>query len=99
MSDATLTVNRTCCRCPRVEQTKVTIQEVVDMAKSGNEIRRGPTALSVALEGDIFVEFPFLCAICKQIVMRYVEHIEKRSKHQSALRGDSKIEVEEEQGD
>lgn len=95
---ATLTINRTCSRCPRVEQSEVSLSDIVKMAQASggkNTIPEGPKALSVSIDEKQTVVFPFLCSPCKQIVARYIEHIAKKPKHQSALRGDARIEIEE----
>lgn len=95
---ASLTINRTCSRCPRVEQSEVSLADVVKMAQTNggkNGLPEGPKALAIMIDEKQTVVFPFLCLQCKQIVARYIEHIAKKPKHQSALRGDAKIEVEE----
>lgn len=95
---ASLTINRTCSRCPRVEQSEVSLDDVVKMAQTtGNKksLPEGPKALAIAVDEKATVVFPFLCSQCKQIVARYIEHIAKKPKHQSALRANAKIEVEE----
>lgn len=93
---AKLTVNRTCTRCPRVEQSEISVADVVKMASSGkNSLPDGPKALTIRVEEKVFHEFAFLCTPCTQIVARYIEHIVKKPKHQSALRGETRIEVEE----
>lgn len=95
MTAATLTVNRQCTRCPRVEQTSVSVADVVAMAKAGKtEVPIGPKAISIRIDEKLLIEFGFLCTPCTQIVARYVEHIAKKPKHQSALRGE-KVEIEE----
>jgi hypothetical protein len=97
----TLTVNRACSRCPRIEQTEVSVEDIVKMATTNKSqggkaaIPEGPKALLVRVNEKQTIEFPFLCTPCTQIVSRYIEHIAKRPKHQSALRGETKIEVEE----
>lgn len=93
---AILTVNRTCTRCPRVEQSEISVADVVKMAGGGkNALPEGPKAISIAVDEKTTVTFPFLCTPCKQIVARYIEHIAKKPKHQSALRAGAKIEIEE----
>jgi hypothetical protein len=98
---ASLTVNRTCTRCPRVEQTEVSVEDIMKMATTAKSqggkttIPEGPKALAIRIDEKQTVEFPFLCTPCRQIVARYIEHIAKKPKHQSALRGEQKIEVEE----
>lgn len=97
---ASLTINRTCTRCPRVEQAPVSLADVVKMAQVNggkNGLPEGPKALSIAIDEKQTVVFPFLCTQCKQIVARYIEHIAKKPKHQSALRQNAKIEVEEDE--
>jgi hypothetical protein len=95
---ASLTVNRVCTRCPRIEQTEVSVEDIMKMAakSKGGTLFDGPKALSIFIDEKQVVEFPFLCTPCRQIVIRYIEHIAKKLKHQSSLRGEQKIEVEEE---
>jgi hypothetical protein len=96
VSAATLTVNRQCTRCPRIDQAEISVDDVVKMAQSGKKsLPNGPKALNVRIDEKTVIEFDFLCGPCKQIVLRYIEHAAKKPKHQSALRGDQKIEVEE----
>lgn len=92
---ATLAIKRQCTRCPREDEAEISLEEVVKMAKSG-KIPEPPKSLSVQMDDKTVVEFPFLCAQCKTIVARYLEHVAKKPKHQSALRGETKIEVEDE---
>lgn len=97
MSTAVLTVNRPCTRCPRVDQAEISVDEIVKQAQQGKKaLADGPKALAIRIDEKTTVEFPFLCAQCKQIVARYIEHIAKKPKHQSALRGEQKIEIEDE---
>ena len=88
-------LNRKCSRCPREERTDMTVEEIVRQAKSVDN-KKAPN-FHVSMEGVATVEFEFLCNTCRTIVERYLTHIAKRPKHQSALRGDAKIEVEEDE--
>jgi hypothetical protein len=90
----TITINRKCDRCPRVEQTETTAEEVVRLAKAPPD--QHPKALVVSSGGKPLVEFGFLCGVCQVIVDRYLGHAAKRPKHQSSLRSDARIEVEDE---
>jgi len=97
MSEYSITVNRTCARCPRVEKTEVSVDDIVKMSSaSKGGIPNGPKAIRVEIDESRAVEFPFLCAPCRRIVARYVELIAKKPKHQSPVRGEHQIEVEEE---
>lgn len=91
-----ITANRKCSRCPRVEQTEITAEDAVRLAQERDgKGRKGPPALSVSVAGSKVVEFDFLCATCVQIVNRYIAHAGKQPKHQSALRTGADIEIEE----
>lgn len=92
---ATLVVKRQCQRCPREDEAEVSLDDVVKMAKGG-KIPEPAKSLEVKMDDKTVVEFPFLCSQCKTIVARYLEHVAKKPKHQSALRGETKIEVEDE---
>lgn len=98
---AQLTVNRSCTRCPRVEQTEVSIDEIVKLAQQSKggpgkaAIPEGPKALSIRIDEKPPIEFGFLCNQCRQIVMRYIEHIVHKPEKQSALRTQTKVEVED----
>ncbi len=95
---AHLTVNRACTRCPRIEQTEVSVEEIVKLAKQQGSkvvIPEGPKALSIRIDEKTMIEFEFLCGPCTQIVARYIEHIVRKPEKQSALRSQTKIEVEE----
>ena len=91
---ATLAIKRQCTRCPREDEAEVGLDELVKMAKNG-KIPDPPKSLSVQMDEKAVVEFSFLCQQCKTIVQRYLMHVMKKPKHQSALRGETKIEVEE----
>jgi hypothetical protein len=92
---ATLTVNRQCTRCPRVEQTSIDVVELIKQAGPSGKLKDGPKALQISVDETPLIEFPFLCQPCTEIVARYLEHIAKKPKHQSALRAGAKIDVEE----
>lgn len=88
-----LCVNKQCARCPRVEQKPITLEEAVAAAKTN---KKPAPALEIFIDGESAVSFDALCDVCQTIVFRYVENAGKRPKHQSALREQSKIEVEQE---
>jgi len=92
--NATLAIKRQCTRCPREDEAEVSLDEVVKMARGG-KIPDPPKSLVVQMDDKNIVEFSFLCQQCKTIVQRYMSHVMKKPKHQSALRGETKIEVEE----
>jgi hypothetical protein len=87
-----LSLNKQCARCPRVEQKPITLDEAVAQAKSG---KKPASALEIRLDGETLVEFEDLCEVCRSIVVRYVENVGKRPKHQSALREQTEIQVEQ----
>jgi phage FluMu protein Com len=89
-----ITVNRKCSRCPRVEQTEITAEDAVRMASPEAKKQKAPPALAVSMGGKVVAEFDFLCGVCTTIVERYITHAAKQPKHQSALRG-SEIDIEE----
>jgi hypothetical protein len=88
-----LSLNKQCSRCPRMEQKPITLDEAVAQAKSN---KKAPPALEIRIDGETLVEFEALCDICQSIVLRYVENAGKKPKHQSALREQSEIRVEQE---
>lgn len=80
---ATLTVNRTCSRCPREERTEVSLQDLVNAAKADLD---GPKALRVVLDGEETVVLENLCSVCRQIVRRHLDQIDRRLRQRSSLR-------------
>lgn len=88
-----LSLNKQCARCPRMEQKPITLDEAVAQAKSS---KKAPSALEIRIDGETVVEFEALCDVCQTIVLRYIENAGKKPKHQSALREQSEIKVEQE---
>lgn len=86
----TLSLNKQCSRCPRVEQVEVSIDEAVKLAQLA---LKAPKALVVTIDGEEVSSFDALCSVCKTIVMKYIDGATKRPKNQSALR-DTEIKVE-----
>ncbi len=85
-----LSLNKQCSRCPRVEQTDVTIDEAVKLAQ---QALKAPKALVVSVNGEELASFDALCSVCQTIVTKYIDGATKRPKNQSALR-DTEIKVE-----
>jgi hypothetical protein len=79
----TLSLNKQCARCPRVEQIPVTIDEAV---KAAQKASKAPKALEVKIDGETVAEFPALCSTCVSIVQKYMDKITKPQKHISSLR-------------
>jgi len=80
----TLSLNKQCSRCPRVEQTSVSIEEAVRMAQKAQS---APKAVVVSVDGSEVGSFAALCSICQSIVSRHIEMAMKTQKHVSAVRG------------
>jgi hypothetical protein len=80
----TLSLNKQCSRCPRVEQTSVSIEEAVRMAQKAQS---APKAVVVSVDGSETGSFVALCSICRSIVSRHIEMAMKTQKHVSAVRG------------
>lgn len=88
-----LSVNKQCSRCPRVEQKPISLEEAVAAAKV---TKKAPPALEVRVDGETMVEFEQLCDVCQTIVTRYLDNAGKRPKHQSSLREQAEVQVETE---
>lgn len=88
----TLMLSKQCSRCPRQEQTPITIEEAVKAAQTS---KKAPKALTVNVDGTELVSFEALCSTCKTIVTKYLDNIAKVQKHSSSLRGGAEIEVDE----
>lgn len=80
----TLSLNKQCARCPRVEQTSVSIEEAVRMAQKAQS---APKAVVVSVDGTEMGSFASLCSTCRSIVLRHIEMALKTQKHVSAVRG------------
>jgi hypothetical protein len=88
----TLMLSKQCSRCPRTEQTPVSIDEAVKAAQSS---KKEAKALVVQVDGKEFASFDALCSTCKTIVTKYLDNIAKPQKHASSLRGGTEIEVDQ----
>lgn len=86
-----LSLNKQCSRCPRVEQTTISLDEAVAQAKSTT---KPPLALEIKVDGEAIVQFEDVCEVCRTIVLRYIESAGVRPKHQSALREQGEIRIE-----
>lgn len=82
----TITINRTCSRCPRVESTELTIEEATALVRGDKKKEEDPQ-LAVRLSDKRGVmRFDYLCSTCRQIVCRYLDMIFKKQSHKSSLR-------------
>ena len=86
-----LSVNKQCSRCPRMEQKPITLEEAVKQAKVE---KKAPPGMEIRLDGEVVASFDELCDVCQTIVARYIDNAAKKPKHQSALREQTEIKVE-----
>lgn len=90
-----LSINKQCSRCPRVEQTAVTIEEAVKLAQKAQ--KNTAKAICIEMDGKETGSFEALCSTCQTIVLKYVENAMKVQKHVSSLRSTgADVEVEAE---
>lgn len=80
----TLSLNKQCSRCPRVEQMSVSIEEAVRLAQKA---QGAPKAIAITINGAEVGAFASLCSICQSIVVRHIDLAMKTQKHVSAVRG------------
>ena len=80
-----LSVNKQCSRCPRIEQTTVSIEEAVKLAQKAQ--KNTASAIRIEMDGKEVGSFEALCSICQTTVMKYIESAMKGQKHASSLRG------------
>ena len=89
-SPATITVNRECSRCPRVDRTEVSIEEVVKLAKTG---LKQPRAMRITMDGNETHSFDTLCGTCRQIVERGLAGLSKRLEQRSSVRSAADVDT------
>lgn len=69
----TLTMNRPCSRCPRIDQKEITQAELIELAKIGKQLDdAAPPAMVITVHGKVVVTFPHLCTPCQEIVKEYL---------------------------
>ncbi len=71
-----------CSRCPAVEHTEVTLEEIREMSAPGEVV----PVLKIVVDGTDTVEFETLCGACTDIVLKYISAIGKHSEKKSSLR-------------
>lgn len=69
----TITLNRACSRCTRMDQTEVDLGKLVELAKRGTQEITEPDALCVVVDGAVAIKFQVLCPECRAIVGGYIE--------------------------
>lgn len=71
----TLTINKKCGRCTRMDQQEITTEEVVRRAQAGQALEDSTPALELLIRGRPLVSFAHLCPPCVSIVGSHIEHI------------------------
>lgn len=71
----TLSLNRQCSRCPRVDQKEITAEEIVAKAKAGQALEDTTPMLVISVRGKEVVNFPHLCKPCVEIVAAHIESV------------------------
>ncbi len=77
-------VENECSRCPRKQERIVTLEELVEEAKSGDKPKH--PALQISLDGAKAAEFKFLCDNCRDIVLGYISNATTHREKVSAKR-------------
>jgi hypothetical protein len=80
---STIVVKRQCNRCPRIDETVVSMAEVAAMAVNQT---KEPAALKLFIDGDEAYEFQHLCQPCRAIVNEYLGMACRGVPHRSSTR-------------
>lgn len=80
----TISLNRTCSRCPREERVYLDDEDIAKLAK-GHKVAND-NALTIAMNGEPVASFEHLCATCRAIVKRYISNAAKKLDKLSSTR-------------
>lgn len=80
-----ITLNLACSRCPRVEQTELTLEKAVQLAQDKDKAK-GPPALKIEIDGEVVAVYEHLCSVCRSTVGTYVDSATRHTTKKSSKR-------------
>lgn len=86
MTSCTYKMAEKCTRCPREEHFTVSFEEILKAAKSENQQPLRPPSLVVQIDGQTLIDFPYLCAACRDIVLSHLNQVALKPSHRSSKR-------------
>lgn len=84
---ATIKLSIKCSRCPREEDTKITLEQAVALA-SDKTVK--PAAMTIHMDGEPLASYENLCSSCRGIVLGYLDGAVRKPEKRSAIRAKQK---------